>query len=186
MRVTSPPSARPWVCFMTKPMTAPIAFMLPDFMSSTALVSMVRLPDTDRSLRERGVDDPGELVGVAHRSEALDLDDRVGLSPGFDQVVEHRLCAGVGHGLLGNQFDQSGQRCRGDLRRGGIAVGTDASVEFTGHPVADALAVWRLAGGLDDGLKVGAVLGVEGEKTRRLDGNSLGLVTRGLGQGKFR
>src|SRR3954452_16258205 len=42
-------------------------------------------------------DDGGELVAVAHRAEALALDDLLGVAAGLDEAVEHLASGPAGH-----------------------------------------------------------------------------------------
>ena len=97
--MTSLPSARPRVSFITWPMITPIAFMSP----AAQLLRHVGIGV------ERRAHDRGELVGAADGPEALRLDDLRGIAALGDERVEDLLRGALRDGLGG---DEPGERWR--------------------------------------------------------------------------
>ena len=158
IRVTSPPSARPFVSRMTWPMITP---------DRLHVAAAQALGDVGVGRRARPRRSRRELVAAAERAEALGLDDRAGSPP--SATSRSSTCSAGALGdlrLASTSADERGERRGRDLRLRRVGVVAQAGDELVGDPVGQRLRLGAVGVGASAVLEVVAELGAEGQQPR--------------------
>src|SRR3954467_1107313 len=162
MRVTSPPSARPFVSRMTKPTITPIGFMLPSRSFSTTsgfassacwTIGSSGSPPPIAPRPPRSANRPGAAPPAARR-------DPVGVAALGEEAVEDLLGRVLRDLALGDHPDERRERAGLDARLGRV-LDVDAGDELVA-PVRQRLGLDAIR--TERGLEVVAELGAPGEQ----------------------